>query len=118
MAVFGWLVPDNHILYKTYKRTLRNATISTLVYRLVNDYWVFQGIKSEVQSAGITIQAIPAKIDTTRDVPFSSKIFRRTNDCEVLIPITTTCCKQCTRFKSTIKIVSIQAPVSIRRLKN
>ena len=35
-AVFGWLLVDDHITYKTNKRSARNITVSQLLYEIKN----------------------------------------------------------------------------------
>ena len=36
IQIFVWLLPEDHKLYKTCKRSIKNMTISNLIYKLKN----------------------------------------------------------------------------------
>ena len=36
IQIFGWLLPEDHELYKTFKRSVKNITITNLTYKLNN----------------------------------------------------------------------------------
>ena len=43
IKVYGWLLPDDHILYTKYLRSMRNITLSDLVKELAESFVVSRG---------------------------------------------------------------------------
>ena len=35
LIIFGWLLPEEHTIYKEYERSLQNVTVSELIKRIV-----------------------------------------------------------------------------------
>lgn len=93
IQIFNWSIPEDHIIYKCYKRSMRNITISNLI-NVCMEKAMCSGIKSDIRSNSVISQAIP-KSRETLDIgeeeslkalsPYESVTFFRVNSCEILI---------------------------------
>ena len=58
IQILHWLLPENHELYKTCKRSVKNITISDLIYKL-NNVNICLGIDTRELSGKLTYHVIP-----------------------------------------------------------
>ena len=93
-AVYGWILPGDHKLYKTHFRSLGNVTISQLLCN-IRSYKLCDGINE------LICHSISCNIDlataTNPSVSNShlSKQFRGSKECIALIPTDITSCESC-----------------------
>ena len=66
ISVFGWFLPDDHNLYKDFKRSVRCATISDIKNNL-ESLSICQGHKSTCFSGRSIKHAVLLKVDPDRD---------------------------------------------------
>ena len=83
-AAYGWLLPDNHKLYKTYRRSVRNITISGLlsIFKSTN---ICPGV--ELNSKELLSHCIPCELDLDQNSenPQQAKKYTRSKDCILLM---------------------------------
>ena len=67
IQIFDWILPEDHELYKTCKRSVKNITISNLIYKL-NNVNICLGIDTRELSGKLTYHVIPkTHSDQTED---------------------------------------------------
>ena len=101
-SILGWIVPDIHTLYRTFRRSARRRTIAELIdfvnnfmhwnVNTVVSYWWFA-------SSYCTLQTIWRVWWPLR----TSKVFMRTINCQVLINCKSDICQQCARFEANLE---------------
>ena len=61
IQVFNWLLPEDHCLYKSNKRSMRNITLSNLVKTCLQ-YELCQGIQNKTDPYnGVIFHAVPKR---------------------------------------------------------
>ena len=110
IEVFRWLLPEDHYVYKTYKRSMQNITVSNLIKTCLK-FNICQGIQINEISGSIITQSIlkfRKSLDSIANdekalIPYNALIFHRTRDCEVLVyhedSNLVLQCHQCKHFK-------------------
>ena len=84
IIVFGWLLPDDHIIYKKYFRSMKNITVSELMKSL-SPFKFCCGIdKSEEVSSSFMHHIIPVEFNLENEGNLSNKQFLRSKSCFVL----------------------------------
>ena len=96
-AVFGWLLPDDHELYKMHFRSVRNISLSNLLCEL-SEFKVCPGLD---RSNKLLCHSVPCKInlDDSFDHDSQSKQFYRPKECDLLVIIDQHCL-HCLKFKT------------------
>lgn len=89
LIVFGWFLPEDHILHKCVKRSLRNVTISNLLIE-IDIYEICTGHPENLYSGLSLRHVLPMHTDQFDQMetssPFPSKEYTRAVKCEVLVP--------------------------------
>ena len=93
IQIFNYLLPENHVIYKDYKRSLKNITISSLVDILTRCI-ICEGVANKEFHGKLIHHSIPLTLHPFKDnyddnddlpvTPFRCKLFCRTVDCIVL----------------------------------
>ena len=80
-VVYGWLLPDDHDLYKNHFRSVRKITISDLLFQ-IRSMLLCPGI-NDTHSTNLVCHAVPCEINLDDDIDNSthSKLFHRPQDC-------------------------------------
>ena len=103
IQIFGWLLPEDHELYKTCKISIKNITISNLIFEL-NNVNICIGIDTRELPGKRTYHVIPkTRNDQKKDEvfpinPFQSNVVVRLTDCTMLIDKCSTICEKCNKF--------------------
>lgn len=63
ILVYGWLLPDDHILYTKYYRSMRNVTLNELVRKLTESFIICPGIEQPELNSNIIHHVIPMSVD-------------------------------------------------------
>ena len=84
IIIFGWILPDDHLIYKKYMRSVRNITVSNLLHE-IRSYELCPGLDN-INSKKLIHHVVPVKIDFEKINlhPFQAQQFKRPKDCEVL----------------------------------
>ena len=90
ITIFGWLLPNDHEIYKKYLRSVRKITISKLLVEL-QTYQICNGIQ-HIETPALLIHSVPCEVDFDLSSPIQAKIFKRPVNCSVLE--SSTLCKQ------------------------
>lgn len=92
ILVYNWLLPDEHLLYKSYKRNLRNVTISNLVNH-IKKLNICNGIDHEhfITNVNSVNHCLPVAIDYNdldefcSSTRFMTETTSRSINCHVLL---------------------------------
>ena len=88
ISVFKWYLPDDHFLYKDFKRTVRLVTISDLV-RNLERLQICKGHRQDFLTGKSIRHAIPLDNNieeaTELNQPFVTDDYLRARDCNILI---------------------------------
>lgn len=84
IVIFGWLLPDDHVLYKKHYRSVRNITISELLKNITH-LNLCPGVH-DMKSKDLISHIVPCDIDTQveYELPFQTIGYERSKDCLVL----------------------------------
>eukprot|EP00795_Rhopilema_esculentum_P006762 gene6762-12328_t len=98
ISVYGWLLPDDHMLYLGHKRSVWNVTFSNLVSQLAS-FQLFPGISVTDRLSNVVNHVVPKHLDplfAEEGNPFLSLEYHKTMNCEVLVTINkcSSCCEQ------------------------
>ena len=63
IIAYGWLLPDDHILYTEHLRSMKNIKLSDLVEELTQGYIVCPGIEQSEMNSNIIHHVIPKSVD-------------------------------------------------------
>ena len=97
--IYGWLLPEDHFLYKTDIRTISNVGIPELLRFVTTDICICPGIMNSIND-GLLLHAVPRKIDlNSHDNSMRRHIFKRSKDC-LLLHNNTAVCVECNSFDS------------------
>ena len=101
-AVFGWFLVDDHIIYKTSERSVRNITVSQLPYEIKN-LNIYCGIPN-ITDPEVISHCIPSELSLDQDMnkPEKSFQFKRVKNYELLIKTVGTC-ETCLNFEKLYK---------------
>ena len=83
LIIFGWLLPEDHTIYKEYERSLQNITVSELIKR-ITQFKLCEGVTEP--SNDLNFHAIPYHVTSQDDLqlPAKSIIYNRPKNCLVL----------------------------------
>ena len=97
IMIFGWILPDDHYIYKKYYRSVRNITISNLLNEIIS-FELCPGLE-KINSEELINHVVPLKIDLENLIshPIQVTQFRRPKDCEILL-VDEGYCQSCTKF--------------------
>ena len=88
VRVFGWFLCENHSIYKSTWRSLRNITVSNLI-KEIEQLALCIGHTESAFSGDCLRHVLPMEIDSFDQnefsSPFPSKEYYRAKDCEILI---------------------------------
>ena len=108
IKVFEWFLPEDHELYSSVKRSMRNITLSNLIKNIENNYKICTGVE-EKELSGNLLFHVMKKTESCDDGnenfplnPYSSHVVVRTKYCSVLT--SNTMCTQCE--ESDIKLIA------------
>lgn len=96
-AIFGWVLPEDHAVYKAYFRTLRNVTVSQLLLD-IESYNFCDGVNG-VLSDQLLCHSLPVDLESIIDSSSQNmaKQYKRPKNCLVICE-TAGNCKNCTDF--------------------
>ena len=98
VRVFGWFLCENHNIYKSTRRSLRNITVSNLI-KEIEQLALCIGLTESAFSGDCLQHVLPMEIDSfdrnESSSPFPSKEYYRAKDCEILIKGSECNCKFC-----------------------
>ena len=89
IQVYDCYIPEDHTIYKMYRRSMRNISVSDLI-QIVGSYNICPGINYIKDDASIYFHVFPLNNDDTNDnedeplIPYKSKQFVRSKKCTVL----------------------------------
>ena len=87
VSVFGYFIPDDHFLYKDFKRSMRNVTVTDLLFNL-DHLQVCNGVKTPDLATTAISHVVPVQVDIfecdDNSSPFPCKEFIRAKECKVL----------------------------------
>jgi hypothetical protein len=88
LNVYGWFLPEDHMIYKSTKRSLRNITVSDLI-REILQLEVCAGHTVDAFTGNSVHHVLPISIDpferTEASSPFPCKEYNRAKDCKMLV---------------------------------
>lgn len=92
VQVYKWFLPEDHAIYKSNKRSVKNITISNLIKTLLNLY-ICNGLETHEISSSTITHSIPKNLQqqqNTQDdeialIPYTNLIFTRSKSCEMLL---------------------------------
>lgn len=117
ILVYGWLLPENHIIYKQYKRSMKNVNI----LNLVNDIHLMKICNGIPPSSSCIIHSVPVKIDPLIEDasnPFPQKTWHRYINCKILCKADI--CELCLEFLGSMEKSNekhdkkLQSPASVK----
>lgn len=84
-----WFLPEDHILYKEYHRSMHNITVSTLIQK-IESYQICNGVKTNEIIGELKYHVSPTLLSHEGEsesplIPFNSKITIRQQKCEIFI---------------------------------
>lgn len=90
VIVYGWLLPDDHILYTEYLRSMKNITLRDLVKVLTQSCIVCPGIEQFEMNSNIIHHSIPKSVDPlncddNEPTNISYKEYWRSRKCLLLV---------------------------------
>ena len=98
LIVHGWFLPEDHIIYKNNKRSLRNITVSDLIKEIVQ-LKVCVGHTKDAFTGNSVHHVLPINTDpferTEASSPFPCKEYNRAKDCKVLVSEYESNCSAC-----------------------
>ena len=98
LIVYGWFLPDEHIIYKNTKRSLRNITVSDLI-REILQLKVCVGHTGDAFTGNSVHHVLPISTDpferTETSSPFPCKEYNRAKDCKILVNEDESNCSVC-----------------------
>ena len=112
VIVYGWILPNNHGIYKEYLRTVRRVTVSNLLHT-IKSCCLCTGVIN-TNSVKLLNHSISIKHDLdhiTTDQPIQVNVYKRLKDCQVLITASNIC-KACLDFDTDVhKELNIKSKV-------
>ena len=102
IAMFSWLLPETHKIYKDNKRSVKNITVSELI-QAIEEYEVCCGVSEKALNANLINHIIPCKIDPLSDdlFPYSRQEYQRVIECEILLKKEQ--CDSCAAFEKKLQ---------------
>ena len=102
LYVYGWMLPEDHEMYATYRRSMRSITLSNLLREMVDIWKVCTSTGRSVLMANTKLHVIPFHSDHLKEpsvFPFHSESTVRALDCRVLCSEDEMCpcCKEVSR---------------------
>ena len=98
--VFGWMIPDDNAIYKLFKRSLRNVTISILMHE-IETYQMCEGVEKVSPDSMLLNHAVPTEVDLNFTAsPIQLKCFVRHKHCLVLHNAKEVQCETCKTYIS------------------
>ena len=90
IIAYGWLLPDDHILYMEHLRSMKNIKLSDLVEELTQGYIVCPGIEQSEMNSNIIHHVIPKSVDPLtcddhESQNFAYKEYWRSCKCQLLV---------------------------------
>ena len=79
--VFGWMIPEVHNMYQTFKRSFRKTTVSEFI-EFVSSYKLCIDLQFSGEH-GLSHHIIPQDLSEENDDPIAVKQYMRTRDCKV-----------------------------------
>ena len=109
IRVFGWLIPQENILYRKYSRSMENVTLSSLISELEHNF-ICSGItQADLQTSHAFIHHIvPMQFDymSSSSTPLCQKVFYRSPGCLIIvIKDGDTCTECCQLLKKETKLL-------------
>ena len=104
IKVYEWFLPEDHGIYKTNRRSLKNVTLSDLLSQ-IGTYTICSGTTIKEYNETLYLHQLPernCKNDSENDensalVPFRSNLIFRVNNCSLLIK-TQNQCTHCAKY--------------------
>ena len=90
IKVFDWLLPEDHQIYKSSKRSINNINIDDIITKLDHSQ-ICKGVDIQELCGKLAFHVLP-QIEQTEDSdeeiplkPYESKVYVRTKECQMLI---------------------------------
>ena len=104
VAIFGWLLPNNHDIYKQNLRSMHNTTVSNLL-KVIESAQICCGVENKEESLGLKHHVVPKQLDPSTmdedEEQFSSREYLRSIDCSVLVNATK--CIACEETENSVR---------------
>ena len=102
IAMFSWLLPETHKIYKDDKRSVKNITASELT-QAIEAREICCGVSEKALNANLINHVIPCKIDPLSDdlFPYSRQENQRVIECEILLKKEQ--CDSCAAFEKKLQ---------------
>lgn len=81
--MYGWKLPDDHVIYKEFKRSVRNVLIHDLLQKILL-LKVCKGVGEKITDSSIFNHIIPCDIDFDTFSPVQYEQLKRHKDCLAL----------------------------------
>jgi len=106
ILVYGWLLPEDHVLYASHLRSMTNVTLSDLV-REIQSYSICPGTEQSALDTNIIHHVIPKSVDPlacdeNEPPSFPCKEFWRSCKCQLLVESLEKC-SSCYEHLSAVK---------------
>ena len=126
LADFNWLLPDDHAFYLAHKRSVRHATLSSLLSSLLQ-FQLCDGLPFEQSFISVAVDLISSDhcfenvirhtvpvsqehYDTDRPT-FQAKVFLRSHDCHVLCDGDK--CKNCDKTEKCLEVTTCHGSIKL-----
>ena len=93
VQIYGWYLPEDHIIYRKNKRSMKNIIVSNMVATCLQ-FKLCEGVKSkDGDTSSLVCHSIPKtseEISKTQNpdkalVPYAAMTFFRSNNCDILV---------------------------------
>jgi altronate dehydratase len=105
LAVFSWILPEDHSVYKAYYRSLRHITVSKLLFD-IEGYKMCDGVTG-ISSELLISHSLPVDLNIENTVEDNwqsmAKQYKRTKNCLVIFENVGYCCNNCEDFITMVK---------------
>ena len=100
LQIYDWFLPEDHMLYTTAKRTLRNITFSNLI-KQIETLVICTGLKNNNITGSLIHHVVPTSVLRDEESlpinPLHSQVFVRAESCFMLTE-ETQICDECSRY--------------------
>ena len=110
IRVYRFLLPEDHEMYKLYKRSVRNITVSNIVALILQNI-ICSGVDNKSFSGKLIHHSVPFDLDPSKDdyqqsdecavLPFRSVVYCRSTGCTVLGSVKK--CSSCEMYDKSVR---------------
>ena len=98
-GVFGFLLPDDHLIYKKYFRSIRNTTVTNILNEILS-FKLCDGV-TDINSTDLILHSVQKEL--TNEVSDNSELMRTSKHCKncELLHLSPNLCEKCNEFMLT-----------------